>query len=124
MVSCLSSQIQCHIRGVKSSVKYCKSNPVFAMENSIILNITLYKVRYHQRDFGYGVMFKYPVDNFGTVVGENPDCQLLSGTEVGENPDHVCWVVKSSVIFGESNPVSNIVSQIQYLLWRTPSFST
>ncbi len=32
-----------------------------------------------------------PVDNFGTVVGENPDCLLLSGTVVGENPDHVCW---------------------------------
>ncbi len=35
---------------------------------------------------------RYPVDNFGTVVGENPDCLLLSGTVVGENPDHVCWV--------------------------------
>ncbi len=46
-----------------------------------------------------------PVENFGTVVGENPDCLLLSGTVVGENPDclllsgtvvgenpdHVCW---------------------------------
>ncbi len=32
-----------------------------------------------------------PVDNFGTIVGENPDCLLLSGTVVGENPDHVCW---------------------------------
>ncbi len=32
-----------------------------------------------------------PLDNFGTVVGENPDCLLLSGTVVGENPDHVCW---------------------------------
>ena len=32
-----------------------------------------------------------PIDNFGTVVGENPDCLLLSGTVVGENPDHVCW---------------------------------
>ncbi len=30
-----------------------------------------------------------PVDNFGTVVGENPDCLLLSGTVVSENPDHV-----------------------------------
>ncbi len=37
---------------------------------------------------------RYPVDNFGTVVGENPDCLLLSGTVVGENPDHVCWVYK------------------------------
>ncbi len=32
-----------------------------------------------------------PVDNFGTVVGENPDCLLLCGTVVGENLDHVCW---------------------------------
>ena len=32
-----------------------------------------------------------PLDNFGTVVGENPDCLLLFGTVVGENPDHVCW---------------------------------
>ena len=32
-----------------------------------------------------------PVDNFGTVVGESPDCLLLSGTVVSENPDHVCW---------------------------------
>ncbi len=27
----------------------------------------------------------------GTVVGESPDCLLLSGTVVGENPDYVCW---------------------------------
>ncbi len=27
-----------------------------------------------------------PVDNFWTVVGESPDCLLLSGTVVGENP--------------------------------------
>ncbi len=40
-------------------------------------------------------MLLYPLDNFGTVVGENPDCLLLSGTVVGENPDHVCWVVVS-----------------------------
>ncbi len=32
-----------------------------------------------------------PVDNFGTIVGENLDCLLLSGTVAGENPDHVCW---------------------------------
>ncbi len=35
--------------------------------------------------------FTSPLDNFGTVVGENPDRLLLSGTVVGENPDHVCW---------------------------------
>ncbi len=41
----------------------------------------------------YGYMGKWhiPVDNFGTVVGENTDCLLLSGIVVGENPDHVCW---------------------------------
>ena len=38
---------------------------------------------------GYGI--KNPLDNFGTVVGENPDCLLLPGTVVGENPEHVCW---------------------------------
>ncbi len=32
-----------------------------------------------------------PVDISGTVVGESPDCLLLSGTVVGENLDHVCW---------------------------------
>ncbi len=37
------------------------------------------------------MILKIPVDIFGTVVGENPDCLLLSGTVVGENPDHVCW---------------------------------
>ncbi len=37
------------------------------------------------------VLAIFPVDNFGTVVGEHPDCLLLSGTAVGENPDHVCW---------------------------------
>ncbi len=36
-------------------------------------------------------LINHPVDNFGTVVGENPDCLLLTGTVVGENPDHVCW---------------------------------
>ncbi len=35
----------------------------------------------------------FPVDIFGTVVGESPDCLLLSGTVVGENPDYVCWVI-------------------------------
>ncbi len=35
---------------------------------------------------GHTMDYKYviPVDNFGTVVGENPDCLLLSGTVVGE----------------------------------------
>ncbi len=46
----------------------------------------------------YSAQQKYsnPVDNFGTVVGESPDCLLLSGTVVGENPDHVCWEVDAS----------------------------
>ncbi len=37
----------------------------------------------------YFSSIRLPVDNCGTVVGENPDCLLLSGTLVGENPDHV-----------------------------------
>ncbi len=36
---------------------------------------------------------QYPEDNFGTIVGENPDCLLSSRTVVGKNRDHVCWVV-------------------------------
>ena len=43
-----------------------------------------------------------PVDNFGTVVGENPDCLLLSGTVVGENPDHVCWESSRYSVFASS----------------------
>ena len=39
-----------------------------------------------------GCCIVFPVDIFGIVVGESPDCLLLSGTVVGENPDHVCWV--------------------------------
>ncbi len=38
-----------------------------------------------------------PVDIFGTVVGESPDCLLLSGTVVGENPDYVCWDSKQNL---------------------------
>ena len=38
-----------------------------------------------------------PVDNFGTVVGENPDWLLLFGTVVGENPDHVCWDIDNLI---------------------------
>ncbi len=45
-----------------------------------------------KRSWGGGIE-NFPLDYFGTVVGENPDCQLLSGTVVGENPDHVCWVI-------------------------------
>ncbi len=36
-----------------------------------------------------------PVDISGTVVGESPDCLLLSETVVGENQDHVCWDIDS-----------------------------
>ncbi len=46
----------------------------------------------------------HPVDNFGTVVGENPDCLLLSGTVVGENPDHVCWATIKSVEWSGADP--------------------
>ncbi len=49
---------------------------------------------------GHGICLKgYPLDNFGTVVGENPDCLLLSGTGVGENPDHVFNVYWVMVFF-------------------------
>ncbi len=41
----------------------------------------------------YIIALNNPLDNFGTVVGENPDCLLLSGTVVGENPDHVYWEI-------------------------------
>ncbi len=34
-----------------------------------------------------------PVDISGTVMGESPDCLLLSGTVVSENQDHVCWAI-------------------------------
>ena len=33
-----------------------------------------------------------PVNISGTVMGESPDCLLLSGTMVGENWDYVCWM--------------------------------
>ncbi len=53
-----------------------------------------YVINIYQLDiicFAVGMIRNYiPVDNFGTVVGENPDCLLLSGTVVCENPDHVC----------------------------------
>ena len=38
------------------------------------------------------LLSQFPVDISGTVMGESPDCLLLSGTVVSENPDHVCWV--------------------------------
>ncbi len=46
----------------------------------------------HLTDVHLGKSLYFPLDNFGTVVGENPDYLLLSGTVVGENPDYVCWV--------------------------------
>ncbi len=44
-------------------------------------------------------IFLDPVDISGTVVGESPDCLLLSWTGVGENLDHVCWGGVSSFSF-------------------------
>ena len=41
----------------------------------------------------------HPVDNFGTVVGENPDCLLLSGTVVGENPSWDAQSVLTGVLW-------------------------
>ena len=64
-------------------------------ENSIRKDIRIL-LQNMLHDFGTKIrhpLSSYPVDNFGTVVGENPDCLLLSGTVVGENPDHVCWVI-------------------------------
>ncbi len=46
----------------------------------------------------------YPVDIFGTVVGESPDSLLLSWTVVGENPNHVCWVeiiIAKNILWGQ-----------------------
>ncbi len=34
-------------------------------------------------------MYYAPVDISQTVMGESPNCLLLSGIELGENPDHV-----------------------------------
>ena len=45
------------------------------------------------------IVITIPLDNFGTVVGENPDCLLLFGTVVGENPDHVCWDGYTTVVW-------------------------
>ncbi len=44
-----------------------------------------------------------PADISGTVVGESPDCLLLSGAVVGENPDHVCWEEKCIIIIVGEN---------------------
>ncbi len=58
-------------------------------------------VAYHLLNlYSPGLLNTFPVDIvdiFGTVVGESPDCLLLSGTLVGENPDHVCWVIMTQV---------------------------
>ncbi len=40
--------------------------------------------------FGYKVIIFENV-----IVGESPDCLLLSGTVVGENPDYVCWALEA-----------------------------
>ncbi len=56
-----------------------------------------------------------PVDNFGTVVGENPDFLLLSGTVVGENPDHVCWEHMELCICSSISPLN-----LQHILTDDP----
>ncbi len=61
----------------------------------------------------YGII--YPLDNFGTVVGENPDCLLLSGTVVGENPDHVCWVPLVIVASDSFQNIGHGIKQHIYL---------
>ncbi len=46
-----------------------------------------------------------PVEISGTVMGESPDCLLLSGTVVGENLDHVCWDVHQYIVTCQAHPV-------------------
>ncbi len=78
-------------------------NHVYSLWNCIIYQEIH---RYYRIDPGWTV--DYPLDNFGTVVGENLDCLLLSGTVVGENPDHVCWVY---------NMLSIMTSDVQVFLF-------
>ncbi len=54
----------------------------------MIANMSLMRYYY----FIKRLVYIYPGDISGTVVGENQDCLLLPGNVVGESPDHVCWV--------------------------------
>ena len=62
-------------------------------------------------------MFAHPVDISGTVVGESPECLLLSSTVVGENPGHVCWAM---IIYNVNNVDEALSSPcyIEYLQHR------
>ncbi len=53
-----------------------------------------------------------PVDISGTVVGESPDCLLLSGTVVSGNLDHVCWAVSHNSVLDFMDLRSNRWSSI------------
>ncbi len=59
-----------------------------------IVGMTHHKLLFHAANHNSDLTrnVNSPLDKFGTVVGENPDCLLLFGTVVGENPDHVCRV--------------------------------
>ena len=60
------------------------------MPSERVQHEVLTRIRIHLPSGRYGHQ-PIPVDNFGTAVGENPDCLLLSGTGVSENLDHVSW---------------------------------
>ena len=56
-----------------------------------------------------GAKPSHTVDISGTVVGECPDCLLLSGTVVSENPDHVCWAQIHSWLHNQVTRIFNRV---------------
>ncbi len=111
-----------HIAASHTTIKY----------NSILFPITSYinylYAQLHHRNYHHKTPFPMftlvndqslkrqsnlghlPVDIFGTVIGESPDCLLLSGTVVGENPDYVCWAkigrtCRSNVLLKLRGPV-------------------
>ncbi len=57
------------------------------------VSLTTFDLNCLYQTYIFGMHISFPLDIFGTVVGESPDCLLLSGTVVGENPDYVCWVL-------------------------------
>ena len=46
------------------------------------------------------------------VLGESPDCLLLSGTAVGENLDHARWVKLNRVMLGLKGFYLSILANI------------
>ena len=69
------------------------------------------------------MLYLYPVDIFGTVVGESPDCLLLSWTVVGENPDYVCWVQSYSSVASLASPsMKSSIVMIAKVMHGPPSY--